>query len=172
MNLPLNNDQVLAVAYEYTYRGETYQVGEFSTDGIDGQDALILKLLKPTITNPKNKLWDLMMKNVYSLGAYQVDPTNFRLDVLYNNPSSSIDINYIPKTGVDDKLLIQLLDLDRLNQQQQVYADGLFDFVPITDVQGKVLNGGTIFIRYAKINRIIGFSGFFFVICKFISKDF
>ncbi|MEY3425169.1 MAG: cell surface protein SprA, partial [Bacteroidota bacterium] len=57
LNLPLNNDEVLAVAYEYTYRGETYQVGEFSTDGIAGQQALLLKLIKPTITNPKNKVW-------------------------------------------------------------------------------------------------------------------
>ncbi len=71
LNSPLNNDEVLSVAYEYTYRGETYQIGEFSTDGSTGQDALILKLLKPTITNPKNKIWDLMMKNVYSIGAYQ-----------------------------------------------------------------------------------------------------
>ncbi|NBN99362.1 MAG: cell surface protein SprA, partial [Flavobacteriia bacterium] len=64
LNNPLNNDEVLGVAYEYTYRGQTYQVGEFSTDGSTGQEALILKLLKPTITSPKNKIWDLMMKNV------------------------------------------------------------------------------------------------------------
>ena len=73
LNSPLNNDEVLAVAYEYTYRGETYQVGELSTDGASGKEALILKLLKPTITNPNNKIWDLMMKNVYSIGAYQLD---------------------------------------------------------------------------------------------------
>src|SRR5690606_1064653 len=72
LNLPLNNDEVLAVAHEYTYRGETFQVGDFSVDGIAAQDALLLKLLKPTLTSPKNKLWDLMMKNVYSIGAYQL----------------------------------------------------------------------------------------------------
>ena len=65
LNQALNNDEVLGVSYEYTYRGQTYQVGEFSTDGSDGQDALILKLLKPTITNQKNKVWYLMMKNLY-----------------------------------------------------------------------------------------------------------
>ena len=91
------------------------------------------------------------MKNVYSLGAYQVDPNNFRLDIWYNNPLTSIDINYIPKTGVDDKLLIQLLDLDRLNQQQQMYQDGLFDFVPITANQGKIPNGGTINPRNGRL---------------------
>ena len=151
LNQSLNNDQVLGVAYQYTYAGKTYQVGELSTDGVAGQNALFLKLLKSTVRNPKKKLWDLMMKNVYSLGAYQVDPNNFRLDIWYNNPSTSIDINYIPKPGVDDKLLIQLLDLDRLNQQQQLYQDGLFDFVPITSTQGKIVNGGTINPRNGRL---------------------
>ena len=151
LNQSLNNDQVLGVAYQYTYAGKTYQVGELSTDGVAGQNALFLKLLKSTVRNPKKKLWDLMMKNVYSLGAYQVDPNNFRLDIWYNNPSTSIDINYIPKPGVDDKLLIQLLDLDRLNQQQQLYQDGLFDFVPITTTQGKIVNGGTINPRNGRL---------------------
>ena len=96
LNQPLNNDEVLAVAYEYTYRGETYQVGEFSTDGIDGQNALILKLIKPTIINPQNKVWDLMMKNVYSIGAYQLDQTGFRLDLLYNNPATSLSVPFMP----------------------------------------------------------------------------
>ena len=151
LNQSLNNDQVLGVAYQYTYAGKTYQVGELSTDGVAGQSALFLKLLKSTVRNPKKKLWDLMMKNVYSIGAYQVDPNNFRLDIWYNNPSTSIDINYIPKPGVDDKLLIQLLDLDRLNQQQQLYQDGLFDFIPITSTQGKIVNGGTINPRNGRL---------------------
>ena len=30
----LNNDEVLAVAYQYTYEGQVYQVGEFANDGI------------------------------------------------------------------------------------------------------------------------------------------
>ena len=151
LNQSLNNDQVLGVSYQYTFRGKTYQVGELSTDGVSGQSALFLKLLKSTVRNPQKKLWDLMMKNVYSLGAYQVDPQNFRLDIWYNNPLTSVDINYIPKSGVDDKLLIQLLDLDRLNQQQQLYQDGLFDFVPITSNQGKIPNGGTINPRNGRL---------------------
>lgn len=144
LNQSLNNDEVLAVAYQYTYNGQTYQVGEFSTDGIAGQNALYLKLLKSTVRNPLKKLWDLMMKNVYSLGAYQIDQTNFKLDVWYNNPSSGIDINYIPKPGVDDKLLIQLLGLDRLNMQQALYSDGVFDFIPINGTSGRISEVGTI----------------------------
>ena len=151
LNQSLNNDEVLAVSYQYTYKGETYQVGEFSTDGVTGQDALFLKLLKSTVRNPTKKLWDLMMKNVYSLGAYQIDPMNFRLDVWYNNPSTSIDVNYIPKPGVDDKLLLQLLEMDRLNQQQAKFADGVFDFIPVTVANGKIINGGTINPRNGRL---------------------
>ncbi|MCH2229066.1 MAG: cell surface protein SprA [Crocinitomicaceae bacterium] len=158
LNLPLNNDEVLAVAYEYTYRNEVYQVGEFSTDGIDGQDALILKLLKPTITNPKNKLWDLMMKNVYSIGAYQVDQQGFKLDLLYNNPATSLVVPFFPAdnlgsniTGIDDKQLVTLLEMDKINQNNQPFADGVFDYVPIQFNGNRAENGGTINTRNGRV---------------------
>ena len=151
LNQSLNNDEVLAVAYQYTYKGNTYQVGEFSTDGIAGQDALFLKLLKSTVRNPKKKLWDLMMKNVYSLGAYQVDAENFRLEVVYTNPSNGVDINYIPRPQVQTKLLIQLLDLDRLDQQLRPHSDGVFDFVPVIASNGVINNAGTINPRNGRV---------------------
>jgi cell surface protein SprA len=144
LNQSLNNDEVLAVAFQYTIGDSTYQVGEFSTDGIAGRDALILKLLKPTLTNPRNKIWDLMMKNIYSIGAYQVNPTNFQLDIWYNNPATSVNIPFLPYTGVDDVPLIQILSLDKLNPTQTAYPDGYFDFVPINIQGNKAINGGTI----------------------------
>lgn len=151
LNLPLNNDEVLAVSYEYTYRGETYQVGEFSTDGVAGQQALILKLLKPTITNPNNKVWDLMMKNVYSIGAYQVDQTGFRIDLLYNNPETSLLVPFFPMEGVDDKQIVTLLDMDKLNQNNQPFSDGVFDYVPINFNGNRAENGGTINTRNGRV---------------------
>ncbi|MFM7662363.1 MAG: cell surface protein SprA [Bacteroidota bacterium] len=144
LNSPLNNDEVLAVAYEYTYNGETYQVGELSTDGAQGQQALILKLLKPTITNPRNKIWDLVMKNVYSIGAFQVDQTGFKIDILYNNRETSVNIPYFPMSGVDDRQIVTLLDMDKLNQNNQPFSDGVFDFIPFTMTGNKLENGGTI----------------------------
>jgi cell surface protein SprA len=151
LNIPLNNDEVLAVAYEYTYRGETYQIGELSTDGVAGQDALILKLLKPTITNPKNKVWDLMMKNVYSIGAYQVDQQGFRLNILYNNPETSLLVPFFPYDGLDDKQLVTLLEMDRINMNQQPFQDGVFDFVPINYSGNRAENGGTINTRNGRV---------------------
>lgn len=151
LNQPLNNDEVLAVSYEYTYRGQTFQVGEFSTDGIDGQSALYLKLLKPTITNPTLKIWDLMMKNVYSIGAYQVDKEGFRFDVLYNNPQTSLAIPFMPFDGLDDEQIVTTIGMDKLNVNNQQFSDGLFDFVPIIYNGSRAETGGTINTRNGRI---------------------
>lgn len=144
LNQPLNNDEILGVSYQYTYAGKTYQVGEFSTDGIQGNDALFLKLLKGTVNSPTNKVWDLMMKNIYSIGAYQINSENFKLDVWYNNPKTGVEINYIPQTGVDKKTVLQVVGSDIINQQQQAFPDGVFDFIPLQYNGNKVENGGTI----------------------------
>lgn len=151
LNQPLNNDEVLAVAYEYTYRGTTYQVGEFSTDGISGQDALILKLIKPTITNPTLKIWDLMMKNVYSMGAYQVDKNGFRLNVFYNDPNTSVLAPIFPNDLLGTDQLITILDMDRYNVNNQAFSDGTFDFVPLIYNGQRAETGGTINTKNGRV---------------------
>jgi cell surface protein SprA len=151
---PLNQDEVLGVAYQYTYNGRTYQVGEFSNDvpvEEGSKSALILKMLKPTIVNPQHMTWDLMMKNVYSIGAYQVSQNDFIMDLFYNNPQTSVDVNYLPYAGLDNQLLMQQLELDRLNLQQNVQPDGRFDFVPILYEGNKAVNGGTIDPRTGRV---------------------
>lgn len=140
LNQNLNNDEVLAVAYQYTFQGQTYQVGEFSTDGIAPPKALMLRLLKATITDPRLPLWDLMMKNVYSLGAFQVNPQDFRLELLYNNPTTGVDLNYIPRPPIDQIPLLQALALDRLDQQGAPNPDGWFDFVDNAATLGGTIN--------------------------------
>lgn len=138
-------DFALAVAFQFTYRGKTYQVGEFSTDGIVGQDALFLKMLKSTELNTKAPLWDLMMKNIYSLGyAYQISKEGFMLDIWYLDQNKGVDINYLPRGSVKDRSIIQLLGLDRLNINNQPYADGIFDFldnprITIIPKNGKII---------------------------------
>ncbi|WP_170226953.1 T9SS outer membrane translocon Sov/SprA [Luteibaculum oceani] len=143
---PLNNDEVLAVAFEYTLNGETYQVGQLSTDGVNPPKALLLKLIKPTIINPRIPLWDLMMKNVYSINAYQVNKQDFTLNVLYNSPEIGVNINYLPLKGVEDKPLLQVVGLDRLDAVGASNPDGVFDFV-----DGAATNGGTINARNGRI---------------------
>ncbi|MEN9000751.1 MAG: cell surface protein SprA, partial [Flavobacteriales bacterium] len=144
LSQPLNNDEILGVAYQYTFQGKTYQVGEFSTDGIQGNDALFLKLIKGTVNSPTNKVWDLMMKNIYSIGAYQINAENFKLDIWYNNPKTGVEINYIPQTGIDTKTVLQVVGSDLINQQQQAFPDGVFDFLPLQFNGNRIENGGTV----------------------------
>jgi len=130
LNSALNTDEVLAVAYEYTYGGQTFQVGELSeSSGISAPSTLILKLIKPTNFTPNSYTWDLMMKNVYALGAYQVSEQDFTLDVLYRDDKTGNDLNYIPEEGLDRTILIQHLGMDKMNSQRDPYPDGIFDFM-------------------------------------------
>lgn len=135
LSAPLNNNEVLAVAYQYTYRGKTYQVGEFSNSGIDAPQCLYLKLLKGTTLTPAYKTWDLMMKNIYSLGAYEIDSKDFDLHVVYCNDSTSQYLNYLNDGkkpmygGHNGETYLQILNLDRLNSNNDVSPDGKYDFV-------------------------------------------
>ena len=145
LNQQLKPDEVLGVAYEFTYQGQTYRVGEFSQDvpyDPDVQNVLILKMLKSVSVRPRLPIWDLMMKNVYSLGAFQVSSEDFYLDVYYQDPGGG-EKRYIPQgEGVNGKPILQLLDLDRLNNNLDPQRDGVFDFIPgitINPANGKVI---------------------------------
>ena len=101
LNQTVNNDQVLAVSFQYTYGGKTYQVGEFADQYPDNTKALVVKLLKGSLVNTRFSTWDLMMKNVYSLGAYNLNAQDFRCDVYYNNIETGVDIPYLPYGAVN-----------------------------------------------------------------------
>lgn len=132
LNMSLNADEILAVAYEYTMNGKTYRVGELTTQGIDHPNALIVKLLKGTNLSPLEPTWDLMMKNIYSMGAYQVDRNDFFMDILYQNDQTGTSLNFLSEPNhpnVDRVPLLKLLSLDNLNSNLDYGSDGMFDFV-------------------------------------------
>ncbi|APG60392.1 cell surface protein SprA [Christiangramia salexigens] len=165
LNQRLSNDEVLAVAFQYTLNGEVYQVGEFANDGVNAtnntnqeQQAgsnprasqnLVVKLLKSTITNVNEPVWDLMMKNIYSLGAYQLEREDFRMNILYTDPQP---LNYIrPVEGtslppdVTETPLLRVFRLDQLNTNNDPIngGDGFFDYVPGLTIDPQ--NGNIIF---------------------------
>lgn len=139
LNNSLNTDEVLAVSYRYTYRGQEYQVGEFSTDVSFDQASpkvLFAKLLKNETTKVYLPTWDLMMKNIYSIGGYQISPQNFKLDIFRIDDRSGVEKPYIDegekldadRRPLKNKLWLQVVGLDRLNQQKERSPDGVFDF--------------------------------------------
>ena len=140
----LQTDQVLAVAYEYTYGGTTYQVGEFASDITDTRQGLFVKSLKNTSNNPRQGNWDLMMKNVYYL-ASQVEKEKFRLDVKYQSDTTGVYLNYLPETQVKDQPIIKVLGADRLDNNNNPHSNGYYDYVA-----GYTVDNGRVFIPKAE----------------------
>lgn len=140
----LQTDQVLAIAYEYTYGGVTYQVGEFASDNTDTEKALFVKSLKNTSNNPAQGNWDLMMKNVYYL-ASRVDKEKFRLDIKYQSDTAGVYLTYIPETEVKDRTLLKVMGLDRLDNNNKAHSNGMFDYV-----DGYTVSNGRVFLPEAE----------------------
>ncbi|OSZ82784.1 cell surface protein SprA [Chitinophagaceae bacterium IBVUCB1] len=151
LNTQLNPDDVLAIAFRYTYNGKVYQVGEFAEDlpplpnnqntTVADQRVMFLKLLKGTANTPTLPIWQLMMKNVYALGGLGVSKEEFRLNVLYQDPGGG-EKRYIPEGVRAGEPIITLLNLDKLNIQNDPIPDGIFDFVEgitINTQQGKII---------------------------------
>ncbi|MFH4964616.1 cell surface protein SprA [Gaetbulibacter sp. M235] len=169
LNQRLNNDEVLAVSFQFTVGGQVYQVGEFANDGVDATNVttntsgqvtsvvnsnLVLKLLKSSITNVNQPVWNLMMKNIYDTGAYQLSQDDFKLNIFYNEASP---LNYItPVSGtpfptpgpnqdaLQETPLLRVFNLDKLNfnNDPQTNGDGFFDFVPgitVIPQNGKII---------------------------------
>lgn len=140
LNSALSSDQVLAVAFQYTIIGDdhVYQVGEFSNE-VASPNCIRVKLLKSTTLDTKSPLWNLMMKNVYNLSAYQVSSEKFILNILYKGDADGIANGFFTQGSNKGIPLIRLMGLDRLNKHQDPSPDGIFDFI-----DGAATTGGTI----------------------------
>ena len=163
LNQRLSNDEVLAVAFQYTYNGQVYQVGEFANGGLDAttvssgvnpivsNNTLVLKLLKSNITNVIDPIWDLMMKNIYATGAFRLSQEDFKLNILYTDPTPRNYITRVNDNGwpanLEERILLDVFNFDRLNVYNDVQpgGDGFFDFIPGITVDSQ--NGRIIFTK-------------------------
>jgi cell surface protein SprA len=188
LNQRLLNDEVLAVAFQYTRGGEVYQVGEFANDGVNATEvsdgtsgnqvinnqSLVLKMLKSAVTSVEQPIWDLMMKNVYDTGAFQLSQEDFKLNIFYTEASA---LNYITPvegtnfplydnntpnypnddTEIQETPLIRLFHLDRLNSNNdpQEGGDGFFDYVPNPQITVIPQNGKIIFTKVEPFGRYL-----------------
>ena len=143
----LQPDDVLAVAFEYTIGNKRYQVGEFSSDIKNTNYNLFLKMLKSTANTPESGCWPLMMKNVYSLNAYQIQKEKFRMDIMFQSDTTGVYLNYIPEGKINKVPLLKVMNLDRLDANNKPGANGFFDYVEGYTV---VAQNGRIFFPVAE----------------------
>ena len=154
---PLRNDEILAVSYEYTKDGQRHQVGELTEDYQSLQDnkVLFLKLLKSSTirNNLDHPMWNLMMKNIYSLNAQQLTRQGFQFRVIYKDDQTGIDnpnlqegekiVDRERNLRLKETPLLRVMGLDRLNQNNDPQVDGNFDYVEGVTVDSR--NGKIIF---------------------------
>ena len=116
-------------------------------------------MLKSSVTDVRQPVWDLMMKNIYNTGAFQLSEEDFRLNILYTDPSP---INYLSPVNkeiwpvkLDQEVLLNTMDLDRLNAYQDLVpeGDGFFDFIPGITVQPRY--GRIIFPKVEPFGRFL-----------------
>ena len=137
----LQTDQVLAVAFEYTYNGQVYRVGELASQRNDDvEKALFVKSLKNTSNNPQQGNWPLMMKNVYYL-ASNVEKQKFRLDIKYQSDTAGVYLNYLPDAKVKNTPLLRVIGADRIDNNNKPNSNGYFDFV-----EGYTVSNGRVFL--------------------------
>ncbi|MBI9033263.1 MAG: cell surface protein SprA [Bacteroidales bacterium] len=152
LNIQVPPDAVLAVAYQYQVIGRegVFQVGEFSDEGITGNNNLIVKLLKSTSVSTEIPMWDLMMKNVYSVGGYQLNKDDFMLNILYSGNNSGVPTGYLEvgPANVNGVPLVRVMNLDNLDFKNDRVegGDGVFDYV-----DNAASNGGTINSRNGRV---------------------
>ncbi|MCK5815408.1 MAG: cell surface protein SprA, partial [Flavobacteriaceae bacterium] len=149
LNKRLGDSDVLAIAYEYTISGsdKVYKVGELTSDGIVAPDNLVVKLLRGEIINTSAPVWDLMMKNIYSLGAYQMSSEGFRFELMYKDDANGVATNVFQNAqspNVNDRTLLNVFKLDQLDQNDFLVpeGDGYFDYIEgitINSNQGYVI---------------------------------
>ena len=138
----LSSDEVLAVAFEYTYGGQSYQVGEFSSDNTDAAQTLYVKLLKSNSNSPGSGTWDLMMKNIYSITQGTIQSAQFKLGIYYDSDSTGSRLTYLPEPGLKNSPLLRIMNLDRLDDKNNPHPNGQFDFIERYTVQasaGKII---------------------------------
>lgn len=129
----LQNDEVLGVSFEFNYQGRNYKVGELSEDyqSRPESEIIFLKMLRPSKINTRVPTWDLMMKNIYNLNAAAIEKPSFQLRVIYRDDNTGIDNPSLHEGELTKDIpLIELLGLDRLNQNGDPQKDGNFDYVP------------------------------------------
>ncbi|MDX1617981.1 MAG: cell surface protein SprA, partial [Balneolaceae bacterium] len=131
----LGSRQALAVSFKYrdAQTGRIVSVGDVSQGG---GNRIYLKLIRPQNVTTTNRAWDLMMKNIYSLGVSNVVQDGLEVDINYTE--LNVPQNTLPQRN---RIMLQDLGLDRVDAQGSLNPDNQIDFSTSTldPVTGRII---------------------------------
>ena len=126
MNMPLQESEILAVAYKDS------SGREYGTLQIDSTKTAVLKLIKPRTPRPSDKSWNLEWKNVYSLGARNITKEEFEegFDITIYFKTSNGDPQQSIKTNGESKSYLNIFGLDNTDTNGEPNPDKKVDIDP------------------------------------------
>ncbi len=77
-----------------------------------------------------------------NLGGFQIQKSKFKFNIKYLSDTTGTQINYLPVPGLNNQPLLQVMNLDRIDSNEESNPDGFFDFIEgytILASQGKVI---------------------------------
>ncbi|MCH8548706.1 MAG: cell surface protein SprA [Balneolaceae bacterium] len=121
LNRSLGSREVLAVAY--TYRDQNNQLVNVGELNRSGNDRIYLKMLRPANVSTESDLFNLTMRNVYSLGVSNISRDALELELAFTEDN-------VPRDRLPGRstTLMQDLGLDRVDSQGALQPDNRIDF--------------------------------------------
>ncbi len=143
----LTESDLIAVAYQYeTTDGRLVTVGDYGRPAQSTSQngpRTILKLLRADSPKPTDPLWDLTMRNIYRVGGRSLNPTTFQLAVTYEPAGASASTTPpADELSFEQRTFLEVLGLDRVNEQGLATPDDVFDFssgVTVNPDNGRVI---------------------------------
>lgn len=119
--VPISDDDLLAVAYK-TADGDS--IGDVTFNPLT-QSTIYLKLLKPRNARPTDTTWDLMLRNVYYLGARNIEKEGFEVKIFYDTPSGNDEETIQTPNGV--RSFLSIFGFDQVDQSGGKNPDNVID---------------------------------------------
>ncbi len=128
LNTQLQSNEVLAVAYRTVYvdnndKKQTVQgFGQWDREPTD-TTKINLKLIKPQNMLPDDPTWPLMFKNVYYLGATNINPDGFECKIVYIHGRSGDE----ERDKQDGETFLYKFGLDEMDESGNLSPDDQLD---------------------------------------------
>ncbi len=116
-------NEIIAAHFEIADRTSGQIIHKVGADiGEIGNDTLILKMIKAQSSHPNHPVWDLMFKNVYSMGSTNIDAQSLNVQIIDNFSTPVSD-----RTS-NGSTFLNLFGLDSFNQTGATSPDEIIDF--------------------------------------------
>lgn len=130
METPINEGDVLAVAYQDTSGTLVGDINYVADPDPTLRKEIVLKMLKDRTHLPSrdpNDTWHLEWKNVYSLGSRNIPPEGFEVKIYQKSNAAGADQEELIEEGKTARSYLNVFGLDEFDRNGKAAQDGFVD---------------------------------------------